>query len=746
MPVLILAGILPNCGRPMERQSIQFDPLPIVDIGARELAPVQPRTVTELLRAANSAFADANSAQERGEGEAALRYYTLMLELLLEADLDPSIFYDLRGEFTSILDSSTRLARSFERRSPTPLTADALELAARSGLEYPYPLPERVLVELEQIQELYPENYEAGMSRSSRYLDYIRGEFAKAGLPGDLVWLAMVESQFTPKIVSRAGAGGMWQFMRSTGRNYGLRVDWYVDERYEWKKATRAAIAYLSDLYEMFDQNWPIAVSAYNMGERGMSRAIAANGGELNLWNLIETPPAANRIRRETKKFYPKLLASAIVAKHPNRYDVYPKYEAADSAAYATVKGSFALRDLDRELGLPEGTLQKYNPHLIRGVTPPGKEYEIFVPPGLRTKVAAASRRIPKQQGIIHVVQRNATPGGIAQRYNVTAVELMRTNNISSPRRLQIGQRLLIPGRGGDAAETAAASSPATGKTYRVRRGDSLSKIATRFGLRISELQALNDMGRRTQIHAGQVLVTRRESTPEVQTAKAPIESPVAPTPGGAPVEHRVVAREFAAKIADRYGVALADLLSWNGLMESSTIRVGQILKIYPSSSTGDVPAPARTQSNTTFVVATTEDVPAPARTQTAETPEGTVKFSHRVASGDNASVIASKFSVRTRDFLAWNGLTARSVLHVGDEYTLYLPEERVNEFKRLAKAQTGSAESRGRKTTHVVKSGQNPSTIAKRYRVQLSDLFLWNGWTTAPVLQVGAEIIVYTR
>ncbi|MDQ1256436.1 MAG: rane-bound lytic murein transglycosylase, partial [Candidatus Hydrogenedentes bacterium] len=293
----------------------QFEPVPVATVESQELEPAAPPSVVELIRAAQDAFEAGNADQERGENAAALRQYSLMLELLVEADLDPKIFYNLKDQFAAILESTAQQAPLYERMRPPHAGEVAYGSEGISDLTIEFPLADRVLTEIDEIQKLYPKNFQAGLNRSTKYIPHIQAKLAEAGLPQDLVWLVMVESQFTPKIISRAGAGGMWQFMRTTGRRYNLRIDSYVDERFNWCKSTDAAVQFLTDLYEMFD-TWPLAISAYNMGEGGLERAIAANGGERDLWTLLDTPPAAYQIQLETKKFYAKLLASIIVAKN----------------------------------------------------------------------------------------------------------------------------------------------------------------------------------------------------------------------------------------------------------------------------------------------------------------------------------------------------------------------------------------------------------------------------------------------
>src|SRR5690606_8782788 len=241
--------------------------------------------------------------------------------------------------------------------------------------------------------------------------------------------------------------GGMLQFMLATARRYGLRVDAYVDERYDWKRSTHAAIAYLKDLYAYFDGSWPLAVSAYNMGEGGLQRAIAANGGERDLWRLIETPPASHRIKRETKKFYPKLLASILVAKNPEQYGFRHDPSPPTRTATMEVRGAYALNEIDRSVGLPVGTLAMLNPHVLRGYTPRQTPVYLAVPADMHTQVALAVESMPEMKASTHIVRRGETLSGIASLHGVSVQSLQSLNRIRSPRSLQIGQRLMIPGQ-----------------------------------------------------------------------------------------------------------------------------------------------------------------------------------------------------------------------------------------------------------------------------------------------------------
>lgn len=639
--VPILLAMLSGCATTGEQTQIadgehvyQFEPILVPVIGAQDLKPSPAANAPQLLEQATIAFETANKAQAEGDKETAYAQYNAMMELLLESDLDPSVFYQLRDEFDRILSETTKFARLYETTPPDIPFEEIGKLALRSELEYPDPINDRVLAEIRHIQATYPKSFQSGLNRSAKYLPYIREEFRKAGLPQDLVWLAMVESQFTPRINSRVGAGGMWQFMPSTGRRFDLERDHYIDLRYDWKKATHAAIQYLSDLYEIFDESWPLAVSAYNRGEGGMERAVAMNGGQRDLWQLLETPPASSRIPRETKKFYAKLLASAIVANNPERYGFTYDPAPVENTQTIQITGAYMISDLEKASGMSADTLQKINPQYLYGYTPPNRTTNLYVPVDAAERIQTALATMPKLRPDTHVVRRGETLSEIASLYQVSSSELMRTNNISSPRRLQINQRLVIPGRMGSST-VASASSSGGRKIYTVRKGDSLSRIASRNSASVKQIQSWNTMGSQTRIHIGDRLYV---SQPVVTTASLPKSKTVTPpktsTPAGAPKIYVVRSGDYMEKIARTQGVDLNSLLAWNNLTMRSTIRAGDKIKIYGG------------------------------RTTAASSRE----IVHVVKRGESPSVIAKKYKVSLRDLYAWNGWSKDPVIKVGQK------------------------------------------------------------------------------
>lgn len=813
-------------------------PAPVFEApSARTADPSKARSVTVLLREADRAFRAANDAQESGDREGALKHYTAMLELLLEADLDPGIFYSLRSEFENILGTTTEQARAYEQEYERVFQGRPAS-TQYAGLRIPFPLPERVLVEIEQIQNAYPRNFQAGLNRSGKYTPHIKAELRKAGLPEELAWLVMVESMFTPKIDSRAGAGGMWQFMPPTGRQYQLRQDSHVDERYDWEKSTQAAIAYLKDLHNFFDGNWAYAISGYNMGENGLKRVIDANGGEANYWRLLDSPGARNRIPQETQKFYPRLLATIIVASNPERYGFTRPASRPEETVRVPVRGMYALADLNRASGLEAGTLERLNPHLIREMTPPQGAYQVVVPAQSRNEVLAALQGLPQrtapvqtastQRGsaparggaVTHTVRRGETLSGIARHYNVSQRELLAANNLRSSNRILSGQRLRIPASGPAAPspqETAvntpspapatqterAPATPSSGHraevisppprsrtinanapTHTVRQGDTLYDIARAHSVSVRQLQHWNDMGQRSALRVGDTVYVADPSA-TVQHVVAPGENPstianrygvrtndllewnrlsrnsllrvgqtlVIHTGGasapssGTPsqpraVEHAVARGESPYTIARLYGVNLADLLDWNGLSDSDTLQIGQKITVRSPNRLPDA-APAAVA----HLDAASAPAPQAAPALVEGQPAGTRRVEHTVARGDSPYVIARRYGVRTNDFLAWNKLSRDAVLHIGETYVVYVADSgpRASAADTRLAAASGETEAASGETliTHVVARGHNPTTIARRYGVRVSDLYKWNDWPRNHVLKPGDKVRV---
>lgn len=296
------------------------------------------------------------------------------------------------------------------------------------------------------------------LDRSSRYLDMIRQVLRKKGLPEDLAFTAMVESGFNPVAVSRAGAKGLWQFMEKTARRYGLRVDRWVDERLDPEKSTEAAAEHLKDLFAQFG-HWFLAQAAYNAGQLKVARAVERARSD-DFWTIA----SGRWLREETKQFVPQIQAAVLIARDPERYGFQVNPEAPIVYEVVSVPFSVELKKLAGLADLAPETLRDLNPELRRGMTPPGGPYALKVPPGSAHAVAEALERLSEQRaqaakrhgvraiqtsppplaGGIHVVKPRDTLSEIAKRYGVTVSDLARLNGLDPETRIYPGDRIRV--------------------------------------------------------------------------------------------------------------------------------------------------------------------------------------------------------------------------------------------------------------------------------------------------------------
>jgi membrane-bound lytic murein transglycosylase D len=285
----------------------------------------------------------------------------------------------------------------------------------------------------------------------------IREVLRSRGLPEELAYTAMIESGFKPDAVSRMGAKGMWQFMAPTARRYGLRVDSWVDERFDPEKSTVAAAGYLRDLHKQFG-SWALAQAAYNAGEVKVARAIQKTGSS-DFWTLAES----KFLKRETKDFVPQIQAAAVIGRDPERYGF--EFVEVEPVAVETVKvpPRTDLRRLASLTRVPFEELRRLNRVLVRGITPPGRPWQLRVPTGVaetvvaalapkpQVRVARASVSGKKTAGIappdVHVVRPRETVGSIARQYGVSVGDVIRWNRLERQARIRPGDRLRVATR-----------------------------------------------------------------------------------------------------------------------------------------------------------------------------------------------------------------------------------------------------------------------------------------------------------
>jgi membrane-bound lytic murein transglycosylase D len=430
--------------------------------------------------------------------------------------------------------------------------------------------------------------------RAGRYLPMMRAIFREKGLPEELINLAFIESAVNPWATSKAKAAGIWQFVPSTGRLYGMRVSWWVDERRDPEKSTRGAADYLKSLYRMFD-SWELALAAYNAGEGTVQRAIERQRTR-NYWAL--------RLPKETKLFVPAFMAMTIISKEPERYGFTPPPEEPLEADVVALDAPADFHSLAQAARTSPEHLRELNPALIRWSTPPGATgYPLRIPTGVKADFLEELARIPPSQRVrwvTHRIRKGDTAPGIAKRYGTDLQVVLDMNGIARRQPLKPGGVLFVPApTANQAMATAAAGESRTAKEaartkgqkisrHTVKKGETVARIARAYGVSAEDLRRWNGLSRNASLRSGRVLEVHLSTTPA--GASAGQDSPAreragagAPSP---PMRRHIVKRgDTLTAIARMHGVSPEDLRRWNDLPQAVVLRPGQELRIHGSAS-----------------------------------------------------------------------------------------------------------------------------------------------------------------
>lgn len=406
--------------------------------------------------------------------------------------------------------------------------------------------------------------------RSGRYRPFIIKALREAGLPEDISWLPLIESGFKVKAFSRARALGMWQFIASTGYKFGLKRNRWIDERMDPEKSTMAAIAYLKELHQIFG-DWTTALAAYNCGEGAVLKAIRRQKINYldNFWDLYEILP------RETASYVPRFLAVVHILSDPEAHGIElpPVYDEFQTEKVAIEK-QVHLKTVARHLDIPFKDLKELNPELRYDFTP-DTAYTIRVPKDKKALFLAELDNIPIYRPpvpayIVHRVRRGESLSTIANKYRTSVRSIMNLNRLRSKRYIKAGWKLKIPTRGRYLTlKRNIPAAPATrikGKTieYTVHKGDSLWKIANRFGTTTKAIQVQNQL-KDTELKKGQVLIISR-GLPTDEDLKTK--------------SYVVMKGDSSYVIAQKHQMTLSKFLRINDLTPRSTIYPGQIVLV----------------------------------------------------------------------------------------------------------------------------------------------------------------------
>jgi membrane-bound lytic murein transglycosylase D len=465
-----------------------------------------------------------------------------------------------------------------------------------------------------------PDVMERWLERSEYYFPMMREIFKDEGVPEELIHLSMIESGLVPTARSWAAAVGLWQFIRATGAVYGLEVNWWIDERRDPVKSTRAAAQHLRDLHNIWG-DWHLALANYNLSPRGLRRAINAAGGVEDYWVAYPFLP------RETRGYVPGYIAATMVAMNPEEFGFErPNTGRVYQFDVVEVDGLMPLEDLAKAAGITTQQLRDYNPELLRWATPPGGKYPLKLPKGVKDEFIAAYQEIPRENRVsdvaMHTVSRGETLGYIARRYG-TSVRALYDSNEGLSNIIHPGQTIVVPVAPGSREQIAAdrpanrgagtttvqrqqpaqqvqAPANTTALTYTVKSGDTIGHIAEWYDVRAWQIRAWNNVantirvGQRLTIYVPnnrvdfyrQVDNLTFAQKQEIERRQRAGENIFAlrfdgssSSSSGDSITYTVRRNDTLGSIARSHGVSVADIQRDNNL-SGTTIYAGQSLTI----------------------------------------------------------------------------------------------------------------------------------------------------------------------
>ncbi len=440
----------------------------------------------------------------------------------------------------------------------------------------------RVQREIEWYQR-HPDYIDRVVKRATPYLFYISGELEKHGLPLEFALLPVVESAYDPFAYSHGRASGLWQFIPSTARLYGLKIDWWYDGRRDIVDSTGAAIRYLEELHRIMDQDWLLALAAYNSGQGNLGIAIRRNraaGKPTDFFSL--------KVLRETHSYVPRLLAISEIVANPAAYGIeLPGVPNTARWAMVDIGSQLDLNKASELAGISPEQLYGLNPGYNQWSTHPEGPHRLLLPLDSVDRFRENLRNLPAEQRLAwkrHRIREGENLGIIASRYGTT-VEAIRTANHLRGTLIRTGRYLTIPVASGETSYTQTAGARLRNRQdrlrqklgephqYRVRSGDSFWKISRQYGVNMRDLARWNGMGTTDTLRPGTELLVFTSSVSE--------------GPGKRPnvirkVNYRVRRGESLSLIADKFNLPLNEITRWNsGLDTRKPIHPGDRITLY---------------------------------------------------------------------------------------------------------------------------------------------------------------------
>ncbi|MBV9087541.1 MAG: transglycosylase SLT domain-containing protein, partial [Acidobacteriaceae bacterium] len=502
---------------PPQAQAPTIAPVPAKPAAEPKVEAVvrTPDEVDALILRVETAYNAGQANYSAGHLDAAKRNFDEAVDLLLQGPTDVASDERLQREFDKIIEGVHTLELravkegdgfTEQKAEPAPIDeanevtfpvdpnikAKAAEELKETHSDLPLVLNDAVASYINFFSNRGRGTLESALARSGRYREMIQRVLKEEGVPQDLIYLAQAESGFHPFALSRAGARGMWQFMASRATSYGLDRNWWVDERQDPEKATRAAARHLKDLHTQFG-DWYLAMAAYNSGP-GTVQAAVQRTGYADFWELYKR----GVLPQETRNYVPIILAVTIMAKNPQQYGLdHVELEKPAPAEVVRIDYPVDLRLVAECVDSSVEALQDLNPSLLRMTTPKDEPFDLHIPAGTRDKFTTAMAAIPLDKRVLWRYEKvgpGETLSTIAKKYHTTVQAIRQANNLDSDA-VSTDAKLIIPvtsAKANDASQVSAYSRKVT--YYRVRKGDTILSVADDFGVPADKIRTWNHL------------------------------------------------------------------------------------------------------------------------------------------------------------------------------------------------------------------------------------------------------------
>jgi peptidoglycan lytic transglycosylase D len=560
--------------------------------------------VAELIAQAEKQYQAGQENYKAGHLEAAKQNFARALNLLEGSKLDIHWDERLQREYDRVLAAVNRETMQASQEADASTEPKAEPAPIDEANEVTYPVDPKIKAKAEaEVQATHSDlplmltdpvasyiNYfssrgrstlEHALQRGGRYQEMIQTILREEGVPQELIYLAQAESGFHPLAVSRVGARGMWQFMGIRAKAYGLQRTWWVDERQDPEKSTRAAARHLKDLYNQFG-DWYLAMAAYNSGPGTVQQAVRRTG-YADFWELYRR----NVLPKETRNYVPIIVAVTIITKNPAQYGL-DDIATEKPVPYDTLKIDYPvdLRLVAECVDSSPAMLQDLNPSLLRWTTPKNQEFSLRLPAGTKDEYLSAIQPIPQAMRVwwrYHRIAPGDTLSSIARVYRTTPRAIAQANHLQISPELDPEGKLIIPIAPGKHPATEQATYARRITRYKVRKGDTVQSVADNFGIPPAMVRRWNHL-RGESLQGRRVLYVHLPVTPSsgdsVHTvaSKSKSSNGLRAAAAKTPTRHKVKPGETLYSIANSYKTTVAAIKHDNGNL--ATLRPGMILVI----------------------------------------------------------------------------------------------------------------------------------------------------------------------